>query len=277
MAQNRRRTFANAISRHRHFTFSMNFQNQKANDLNERMEFLKSDYAAFTKEHQQFVAELPDNQFIGQDKYFSNMTGVYQDTILAYRKQINVVETRELLQRAENNTKENERVECVNNSIYMQANTTDRTNRANKKSIVDEKVKERRNAAKFKRERELDSNAEKHDDVKRVRSIVIPRRKFSLANNDLRHQLNSSVQLVAVSTKACHFCKGEHSVYNCTQLRNLAIETRVKAVQRANLCQNCLRPINEQKGHYCQSKHCMRCGNTEFHNSMLCPNSFRRY
>lgn len=112
-----------------------------------------------------------------------------------------------------------------------------------------------------------------------VRSAIVSinrdqhKRRIPYKNNDLRLRL-----LINAERKkpekifSCHYCKGQHKIFDCTLLRNLSLKERCRQVRALNLCSNCLMPqMNERDNHICRSSHCHRCGVREFHNSLLCP------
>jgi hypothetical protein len=65
-------------------------------------------------------------------------------------------------------------------------------------------------------------------------------------------------QSVKGGNVTCHFCKGEHPIYQCSQLLDLTITERKKQVKNHKLCFNCL--FNNHQVQNCKSKYsCRKC------------------
>jgi hypothetical protein len=73
-------------------------------------------------------------------------------------------------------------------------------------------------------------------------------------------------QSVKDGNVTCHFCKGEHPIYQCSQLLDLSITERKKQVKNHKLCFNCL--FNNHQVQNCKSKYsCRKCN--ERHHTIL--------
>lgn len=262
LVQHRRKTFANAITRERHFTLSDKFTVLSSIELNERMEFLKNHYCEFTKEHQMFVTNVSQNQFAEQDRYFSEMTEVYQDAILAYRQQIVKTETNELLRKSEEKRSDNQftisKMQPMNERLnVMQINK--------RKCSQNESSKEAEKLHWKKRARQEENVVNHQFNRERLQTggmrsvaVVSKQYKFKLSENDLRHKIAENVKPNRIS---CNFCNGNHKVFDCTVLRNLSLTDRSKRIRAANLCQNCLMDLGDRfNSHRCKSSYCRKCG-----------------
>lgn len=80
---------------------------------------------------------------------------------------------------------------------------------------------------------------------------------------------NSSNEKVAALTVTeeggrCHLCRGNHYIYQCDKFTSLAIEDRIKEVQRLKLCMNCLR--NDHFVKSCKMGSCRVC--SKRHNTL---------
>ncbi|XP_043271223.1 uncharacterized protein [Venturia canescens] len=83
------------------------------------------------------------------------------------------------------------------------------------------------------------------------------------------HGKNSSNEKVAALTVTeeggrCHLCRGNHYIYQCDKFTSLAIEDRIKEVQRLKLCMNCLR--NDHFVKSCKMGSCRVC--SKRHNTL---------
>lgn len=267
MEENRRRTHANSIKRIKLFTTEENFENASSVELNERMEILKEAYANFVKEHQFFVANLHQTQFAAQDKYFGQMTELYQNTMVDFRKKILEVDTQDVIkgQQRQSNKKGVENRENGQQQENGQHRGNVRMN-VNKEQLSNNNVRKERSPEMNVNKERLPKN--------NVRSFAIKsaRYNFKLPNNDLRYRLTENVN---VNKWSCNFCKGNHKIFDCTKFRNLTLFERRKSVRMANLCQNCFMPLGHY-GHRCKSSYCRKCGPREFHNSLLCSQMYRR-
>jgi hypothetical protein len=73
-------------------------------------------------------------------------------------------------------------------------------------------------------------------------------------------------QSVKGGNVTCHFCKGEHPIYQCSPLLDLSITERKKQVKNHKLCFNCL--FNNHQVQNCKSKYsCRKCN--ERHHTIL--------
>jgi hypothetical protein len=85
--------------------------------------------------------------------------------------------------------------------------------------------------------------------------------------SDNKTQVNVyHAQSVKSGNVTCHFCKGEHPIYQCSQLLDLSITERKKQVKNHKLCFNCL--FNNHQVQNCKSKYsCRKCN--ERHHTIL--------
>ncbi|XP_071640848.1 uncharacterized protein [Temnothorax longispinosus] len=70
---------------------------------------------------------------------------------------------------------------------------------------------------------------------------------------------------LASTSQSCPICKGNHQVYNCSDLLKMSALDRQAAVKEKHLCLNCLKT-----GHYvkiCKSTNCRKC--SKAHNTLL--------
>ena len=81
------------------------------------------------------------------------------------------------------------------------------------------------------------------------------------------HKQSASTFVTATNTKTCPICStDEHPLYRCDKFRDLDVEQKIKVVEAAKLCKNCLRKHGNVK---CRSGKCKTC-NKWGHNTLIC-------
>ena len=81
------------------------------------------------------------------------------------------------------------------------------------------------------------------------------------------HKQSASTFVTVTNTKTCPICStDEHPLYRCDKFRDLDVEQRIKVVETANLCKNCLKKHGNDK---CRSGKCKTC-NKWGHNTLIC-------
>lgn len=80
-------------------------------------------------------------------------------------------------------------------------------------------------------------------------------------------KVKSSIASVATTVyqNNCNYCKGNHSIYTCTQFLDKDANSKYKIIKDLNLCVNCLRKGHSTK--YCKSSSCKKCPGK--HNTLL--------
>lgn len=251
MAYARRKTYSNALKRWKEESTSEEFKKFAAVKLSEKLEMIKDDYAGFVQEHQSLVETLPKAQFKAQDEYFKAMSELYQGVIITFRKRINAVEVQELL-------------------------------KSQKKRASANDIESKEDMSENECEQEESESNMPRSPKERLDSVVTRGNREPLNQMmDLRWKLNKKQQRRTFDdTRAkkwsCHFCSGQHKVFDCGALWRMAWKERKRQIRHHRLCINCLIPLHESIEHKCKSRHCRRCGPNEFHNSMLCPYGFRK-
>lgn len=92
--------------------------------------------------------------------------------------------------------------------------------------------------------------------------------------NDFRHRLNNVrvEKPVVINTRImCYNCGGNHPVRKCERFRTMKLMQILDQLNHLNLCNNCLGHLEQNDQHNCPHRHCHRCGNRVFHNSIICP------
>lgn len=80
-----------------------------------------------------------------------------------------------------------------------------------------------------------------------------------------QHRKQAVSHFVTNRAHACSFCKGEHQIYFCENLKKLPLTARVNEIKKLMLCTNCLRSNHFVKD--CNAQGCKKCGKK--HNTLL--------
>nr|CAI5837878.1 unnamed protein product [Callosobruchus analis] len=77
---------------------------------------------------------------------------------------------------------------------------------------------------------------------------------------------NSQTHLAVNKTIKCNYCKGEHTIFKCSEFLGLSIEQRLQKVKALRLCENCL--LTGHETNRCKLQPCSLC-KVKGHNSLL--------
>ncbi|XP_050293840.1 uncharacterized protein LOC126734311 [Anthonomus grandis grandis] len=103
--------------------------------------------------------------------------------------------------------------------------------------------------------------------LEKLESVKQPRTLPRTENKVRCHHSTTNSQKQAKFV--CYFCKKNHSVYRCFALKKLDVKARSSAVNKLNLCVNCLNPSHTIEN-CCSNSTCRQCGlkhNTLLHSS----------
>ncbi|XP_050314830.1 uncharacterized protein LOC126749190 [Anthonomus grandis grandis] len=81
---------------------------------------------------------------------------------------------------------------------------------------------------------------------------------------DSKPRFSSRSLVTSTSTISCYHCKKDHSIYVCEDFLKLSVKKRIDFVNRAKLCQNCLRQHPPKR---CRGGTCRKC--QLWHNTLL--------
>nr|CAH7738520.1 unnamed protein product [Callosobruchus chinensis] len=84
--------------------------------------------------------------------------------------------------------------------------------------------------------------------------------KFSSFNK------NSQMHLTLNKTIKCNYCKGDHTIFKCSEFLGLSIDQRLQKVKALKLCENCL--LTGHETNRCRLQPCSVC-KVRGHNSLL--------
>lgn len=265
MAEQRRQTFANKISRAESLIKSGKIENEQSIELNERMELLKEAFAEFSAEHLKLIEKSPQSEFKKHDAFYANIDEKYQASILCLRKSIAKAEAKELNDRMKQTNEQKVKTENIEPT---------REDAPNQTNVCDSSSEGPSFNEEHQLQSELNRNTPKfHLNMRQTQKSNIREdlRKKLEQNRSKMRKVRADLNRLNQKKISCFNCGGPHPMCKCNAIENSTLRERERRVAELGLCRNCFMPKRNRHRCSAQHSHCVRCGPTVFHNSLLCP------
>lgn len=105
--------------------------------------------------------------------------------------------------------------------------------------------------------------------IKQAKSRETLQKQFGslrLDNSTKPSNLRVAKTHLATAKGTCPQCKGPHLPFECSSFREIPVNERLRLIQGAHLCTNCLR-INKHNARNCPGSRCRKCG--KMHHTLL--------